>query len=342
MVADHKRRFPRISDIRDNPRPSSAIIRVLMALACFALLPQPAFAADRSIFSEQSPEQIAGYIFGVSVPVGNYYFAKRVSYMFPHPQEERAGAAEREQFIWEALILHYEAFRQGMTVSDAQLEERINNVLSNQKQSFTRGGDPKAYADWVKKTVGEDVELFENQMRYLLTIDLFKDRRRESFPVTVTEEEMRQEFLNEKNHVGGEMAVFDAKEEAQAFYERVRDPSRWEDAKASGEPPIKPVAMMTLEAYMDLWTIPKEQIYAFHAMEIGSVGPPMPFGTKQWCVYRLLDKRTGDLKDFPKERGAYDRQLKSRKQYDTLKRWIEDLKANAKLKVVPLTPTPGG
>ena len=312
-------------------------------MACALLLwPTAAWGADRSIFSQQAPEQVAGYIFGVPVPVGNYYFAKRVAYMFPRPEEERADESERERLIWEALILHYEAFRQGLAVSDAQLEAWVDNVLSGQHQTFTRHGDPEAYGRWVQETVGEDVEVFEEQMRYMLTISLLKDRMRESFPVTVTEEEMQQEFLNEKHHVGGEMAVFDTKEDAQAFYARAREPAQWDEAKAKGEPPIRPVTMMTLEAYIDLWNIPKEQIYAFHAMEIGSVGPPMPFGTKEWCVYRLLEKRTGDLQEFPKERDAYERQLKTRKQYQALKQWIDDLKANAKLKVVPLTPVPSG
>ena len=286
--------------------------------------------------SAQQPQgELAGYIFGVPVPMGNYYFAKRVSYMFPHPWEERSSAEEHEQYIWEALILHYESFRRHITVSDEELEKRINDVLKSQQQTFTRSQDPAAYAKWVKDKVGEDTELFENQMRYLLQIDKLKDDVRQSLPVTVSEQEMQEEFLNEKHHVGGEMVVFDTKEEAQAFYERVKEPARWEAMKAKGEQKVRPVSLMTLEAYMDLWGIPKDQMYAFHALEIGSVGSPMPFG-KQWCVYRLLEKRSGDLANFPKERDSYDRQIKAKKQYEGLKRWVEELKTSANLKILPL------
>ena len=287
----------------------------------------------------RSPDApIAGVIFGVPVPASNYYFAKRVSYMFPHPWEEHLSDADRERAIWEALILHYESFRRGVTVSDKDMEEKINAVLKNEKQPFTRSGDPAAYAAWVKETLREDVELFENQMRYLFQIDQLKDEIRRSLPVTATEEEMQQEFLNEKHHVGGEMVTFETKDEAQAFYERVKEPAAWEAMKASGQPQVKPVSLMTLEAYMDLWGIPKEQMYAFHAMALGSVGPPMPFG-KQWCVYRLLDKRTGDLNDFPKERDAYEAQIKAKKRYEGLKKWIEELKGSAKLEIRPLPPS---
>ena len=274
---------------------------------------------------------IAGYIFGQPVPIGNYYFAKVVSHRFPHPWEENAAPAEREQFIWRALILHYDSFRRNVTVPEEKLEARINSVLKGQQQSFTRAGDPAAYERWVKDTLDEDVALFETQMRYLLQIDLLKEQMRKSFAVPVTDAELQEEFLNEQHHVGGEMAVFDTKDEAQAFYDRVHTPKAWERMKAKGEPKVRPVSLMTLEAYMDLWSIPKEQMYAFHAMEIGSIGPPMPFG-RQWCVYRLLEKRTGELKDFPAQRQAYEEQVKTKKQYEALKRWEDELVASANLK----------
>jgi len=301
---------------------------ILLVLGCSQERSSPSAAAG-------SGEQIAGYIFDVPVPVGNYYFAKHVSYMFPHPWEEDTSAEERERYIWQALILHYESFRRGVTVSEKELEQRINSVLKSQGQSFTRSQDPARYAQWVKDTLNEEVELFENQMRYLLQIDKLKDQMRKSFQVTVTDEEMQQEFLNEQHHVGGEMVTFDTLEEAQAFYETVKDPSAWEAMKAGGQRQVRPVSLMTLEAYIDLWSIPKEQMYAFHAMEIGSVGWPMPFG-KQWCVYRLLDKRTGRLEDFPQHRQAYEDQLTAKKQYEALKRWVDDLVQSANLKIIPL------
>ena len=219
---------------------------------------------------------------------------------------------------------------------DDILEQQIAGVLRGDQQTFDRKQDPAAYAKWANERLKEDVETFENQMRYLLQIEQLKDRMRKSFTVAVTEEEMRQEFLNAQNHVGGEMVTFDGKDEAQAFYQKVKEPTAWEAMKAKGEPKIRPVSLMTLEAYMDLWSIPKEQIYAFHALPLGSIGPPMPFGPKQWCVYRLLDKRTGQLAEFPKRRDSYYQQLKTRKQYEALKQWIDELKASAHLQILPL------
>lgn len=286
-----------------------------------------------------APSETAGMIFGVPVPLGNYYFAKRVAYMFPKPWEEQATPEERERLIWEALLLHFDSFRRGVTISDQELEQGINEVLKSQQQAFTRGGDPAAYASWVKEHVQEEPELFENQMRYLFQIEKFKRQMRESLPVMVTEAEMQQEFLNEKHHVGGEMVTFDTKDAAQALYDEVRQPGAWETMKAKGERQVRPVNLMTLEAYVDLWSVPQAQMDALHEMAIGGIAPPMPFG-KQWCVYRLGEKRSGDLANFPAERESYRAQLTAKKQHEALKRRIEELKASAKLQISPTAAKP--
>jgi hypothetical protein len=286
-------------------------------------------------------EPLAGTIFGQPVPRANYYFAKRVAYAFPRPWERHLTEEEREQVIWEALILHFESFRRGITVSEEDLQAFIDRVLREHGQSFTARGDAAAYAAWVRDTVGEDVELFEHQMRYYRQIEMLREQMQGSFEVTVTEEEMRQEFLNERHHIGGELAVFETLHEAEAFATRSQAPGAWEAAKQQDPECCRPFSTITLEAVMDLWGVPQAQVYAFHALELGSVGPPMPFG-RQWVVLRLLDKRTGDLADFPARREAYREQLTTKKQYEALKRWVEELKASANLQVLlPPNTLPG-
>ena len=282
----------------------------------------------------QSRGPIAGEIFGVPVSMDNYLFAKRVAYTFPQPW----GAAdlpeqERERTVWDNLILHYESFRLGISATDDELEAMVDELLKGEQQSFTRRGDPVAYRAWVKSKLQQEPELLENQMRYLIQIRKLKDRLRAEEPVAVTEDELKEEFLNEHHHVGGEMVVFDDRQQADAFYAQMKEPGQWDAMKAKPDAKVRPVSLMTLEAYMDLWSVPKDQMYAFHAMEIGSVGPPMPFG-KQWCVYRLLDKRVGDLKDFPAQRDSYVKQLEGKKKFEGMKRRIEELKRSARLRVL--------
>ena len=314
------------------------ISRILGIGIWFSLIPYtlPLTAA----FSAQEPQgavsanlEIAGEIFGIPVSINNYRFAKRVAYTFHHPQ----GAAnlseqEKEKYAWNSLILHYEAFQRGIEVPEEELSQQINQFLKEQNVSWTRGSDPEAYREWVQENLRSDVQFFENQIRFLLEIKEVKDQVFESLDPEVAEEELKQEFLNEQHHVGGEMVVFETKEEADAFYEKARRRKAWERIKKRGDHNVRPVSLMTLEAYMDLWSIPKEKIYAFHAMKIGKVGPPMPFGKKKWTVYRLGKKKVADLADFPKRRDYYVKQIKVRKKWDELSVWIENLWSSANLK----------
>jgi len=68
--------------------------------------------------------------------------------------------------------------------------------------------DTGAYRRWGRKTLREDVELFENQILYLIQIRKLKNRVFQEQRVTITEEEMQQVFLKDKHHVGGELVVF--------------------------------------------------------------------------------------------------------------------------------------
>lgn len=65
-------------------------------------------------------------------------------------------------------------------------------------------------------------ELFDNQTRYLLQIRTLKNQVFEEQRVIVTEEETKQQFLNEKHHVGGALVVLKTQDEAEAFTEEVK------------------------------------------------------------------------------------------------------------------------
>lgn len=277
---------------------------------------------------------VAGEIFGQPVPLANYYFAKRVAYTFPSPWGAAdLPEAQRETRVWDDLILHFEAFRRGITAEESEIEAMVDSLLKNADQSFTRRSDPAAYAQWVQDTLQHDTTLLENQIQYVIQIRKLKDRllEEQSTP-EVTEVELQKEFFNEQNHVGGEMVVFDSKDAAVAFYTDHQTAAQWEQMKAAGLQPVRPVSLMTIEAYVDLWSIPQETMDAFHALPEGSIYGPLQFG-KQWCVYRLMEKRAGDLKEFPTRRDSYVQQVTMKKKYDLRNRWIEAFKKAANLKV---------
>jgi len=90
--------------------------------------------------------------------------------------------------------------------ADAGLDISWMFVGPSRCESTTEGY--RAYRRWGRKTLREDVELFENQILYLIQIRKLKNRVFQEQRVTITEEEMQQVFLKDKHHVGGELVVF--------------------------------------------------------------------------------------------------------------------------------------
>ena len=234
---------------------AAVVIYVAITLLMIWMLTGPLKArVDAQIRGLDDPAAVAGEIFGTPVSMGNYSFAKRVAYTFPRPWGAAdLPPAEREQVVWENLILHYEGFRQGIAVTEDELDAAVNELLKDQRQSFSRRGDPGAYRQWVSETLREDVGLFEDQIRYVVQIRKLKDHVLQQQRVTVTEEELRQEFLGDRHHVGGELVVLDTRDEAEAFYRDVKGPDRWDAMKARGTHAVRPASPMTLTVIIDLW-----------------------------------------------------------------------------------------
>jgi len=276
--------------------------------------------------------ELAGQIFDVPVPMGNYYFAKRVHGMFQTPEERSMTPEQMEQHIWHNLVLSFEASRRQIEVTEEEFSQWVDSVLSVLELKFTRTEKPDEYKKWVEETLKQSVELFENQMRYLATIEKLKREIVNEMQVTVTEEEMRQDYLNTENHVGGEYLLFETQADADAFYENNKDIAKWESYKAANSDKVKPFMLITVQAIVDLWGVPQEKIDEFHAMPIGQVGKPLPFGN-QVGVFRLLDKRTGDFSNFDSKKENLQKRVEARKKYQAGQDWIKNIDREAKIQV---------
>ncbi len=276
--------------------------------------------------------EFAGQIFDVPVPMGNYYFAKRVHSMFQTPEEKAMTPEQMEQHIWHNLVLSFEASRRKIDVTDEEFSQWVDSVLSVLELKFTRTGNPEEYKKWVEETLKQSVELFENQMRYLATIEKLKREMVKEMQVTVTDEEMRADFLNTENHVAGEYVLFETQAEADAFYAEYHDVTKWESYKSANPDKIKPFMMITVQAIVDLWGVPQKQIDEFHDLPIGTVGKPLPFG-RQVGVFRLLDKRTGDFSGYDAKKEQLQKRVEARKKYQAAQDWIKNIDNEAKIQI---------
>lgn len=187
------------------------------------------FAENSQNLSFQSQEnkatELAGEFYGVPVPIGNYYFAKRVVMSFGAswrgtPKDEK----ELEDLVWQELLFSYEAFRRGVKASEDEVDEEIEKMLKANKVNFKWRIDKEEFQKWTQETLGVSIDIFRNQVEHLVTIEKMRKEIINSIEPEVTEDEAYQKFLDEYNTLLVELVQFDDKDEARQFYEQSIQP----------------------------------------------------------------------------------------------------------------------
>lgn len=283
---------------------------------------------------------VAGTFFGDNVSNENYKIILRTVMSFRTPWGGIPRTLEQaEKRVWDDLILSYEAHRRQINVEQGEIEEKITETLKGNNVSFNWKDSPQEYEQWVRDTLKQPVELFENQMRHLVQVRKLHQQVRDSIDPIITEEEAFAEFLNERNSLSVELAEFDKLEEAQQFYEQVKsDPNVWEETVKKDKENIfedrtfRRPGFVALEFLMEMWGFPKKAVFDMIKMEIGEIYPPTPI-YKGYGVFKVLDIRQADESDFSKRKESYFNQLRSRAKYEGFKDWLEDLRKDADIQI---------
>ena len=285
-------------------------------------------------------EQPAGEFFGVPVPMDNYRFAKAAAAIFGSRWgAEPTTPQEVENSDWEDLLLSYEAHRRNITVAQEELDDEMTKLLKAEKVDFDWKKDKPAYEKWVKDRVREPIQLFENELRHLLQLQILRESVRKSFQPKVTQEEAMQEYLNEYNTLAVEFVQFEDLKAAQAYYAKMKDPKLWEkEAKKNPKFAVRP-GFVSLECLIELWKIPKEDAYAMLDSKEGSVYKPTLI-YRGYGVFHTLEKRVAQKEKFPEVEKSYYEQIKVKKQYAALIDWIKQLKKDADIKIFVKAPEP--
>ncbi len=169
--------------------------------------------------------ELAGQFFNMPVPMGNYYFAKKIVATFGAPWRGNPKTSEDlEDLTWQELVLSYEAFQRNITVSEDEVQEEVDKTLKADKVEFDREEDVEAYSDWAKEKLNESTEAFENQMKHLLQLRKLRQEVIDSIEPEVTEEEAYKKFLDEYNSLSVELVEIETQEEAQKFYKQALKP----------------------------------------------------------------------------------------------------------------------
>lgn len=292
---------------------------------------------------QEEEQKFVGEFFDTKVPIQNYYFIKGVLAVFGYrgaPQSKTPEEAEK--YIWEQLLLSYEAFRRGIMIEQKEVDEEVNKMLEAERVTFDWRQDKESYEKWVKEKANEPVVLFENQLLHLLQIEKLRRTIMESIEPKVLEKEAYQEFLNEHNSLGVELVEFDARKEADKFYHEVKkNPQKWDEEKAGRPGDFKRLGSVSLEFLTDIWKFPRDAVYKMIMMKPGSFYSPLPI-YKGYGVCKVLDKGLADKRQYKKLKKSYYEQIKEKKRYEGSGKWFEDFKKQAKIKIYEVNKKEAG
>ena len=285
-------------------------------------------------------QEFSGELFGMPVPMGNYYFVKDVIILFGNQWGAQPTTAEElENCIWDNLLLSYEAFRRDITVKQDEVDAEITKMLQAEKVQFDWKQEKGAYAKWVKEKTNGTVELFENRISHLIQLKTLRQQVLDSIVTTANDEEAYQEFLNEYNTLSVELVQFDELKNAEEFCKKIKtNPKLWEKEKNKRPKDFKRPGFVALEFLMDIWKFPKDAVYKMMQMKVGDIYPPEPI-YKGYGVFKVLQQRPADESQYPKLKDSYHEQIRMKKKYDGLKEWFENLKKEANIKIYPVRNT---
>ncbi|MFA5157427.1 MAG: hypothetical protein WC532_08630 [Candidatus Omnitrophota bacterium] len=292
--------------------------------------------------AEQRPVEYIGEFFDIKVPRDNYVFIKSTHMVFGDQAGPAKTEEEKEQRIWDDLVLSYEAFRRGVTVAQEEIDEEVKKILEAEKVTFDFKVDKQAYAEWLKTKTNEPVELFENQLRHLIQMRKLKEQVMDQMNPEISDKEARQRFLDESSSLSIELAEFENKESAENFYKKARvDKKFWDEEKSRRPKEFRQPGFVTLAFLIDIWQFPRDAAYKMLKMKKGEIYGPAPV-YKGYGVFKVLDNKTADEAEYPKVKENYYAKIRGVKKYEGLEQWIRDLKKQANIKIYNQIAEKGG
>lgn len=283
---------------------------------------------------KEAEQEFAGELFGVKVPLGNYYIIRNSLVIFG-----RNGALplekpeEIENATWDELLFSFEAYRRGIGVEKEEFEKERDRILTESNSGINWKKDTEAYAKWVKEKTGEPIEVFENQIKHIIQLERLKKQVMEGFRPRVEEKEAYDLFLHERNNIDLELVKFEDKIEAEKFYRRVRlNPLAWEELRAKSPQEFKKPGFVTFIFLREFWKMPSDALFKIAQLKIGQVYKAIPI-YKGFAVCKVLAKRLANIAEYPKVKYAYVNKIEASKKIEEWNAWVQKLKSEAAVTV---------
>jgi len=280
-------------------------------------------------------DNIVGEAFGESVTREEFLYYYKTAMIFTRSGDKEGNQTERtdekrRQEAWQNLVFTKEAKLLGIKVDKEEVIAELKRLLSEKNIEY--GSDK--YNVWVLSTFGEVKEVFEQRIENLLLVDKFVKIKMNA-EVSVTEKEVKDKFLDQYNSFESEYILFGNANEAKDFVQQLRKNLKlwkdtWDQKKSLGQKGASWINIMSQEALIGLWKIPREDAYrVFNSNEGDFIAAKNYYGD---VVFRLLFKRKADLKEYDAKKQEYYQMLIQSKKYEIVKGYFDELFKRANFK----------
>jgi len=281
---------------------------------------------------EYMKREVIGEAFGNPVTSREFMYWYKTAAIFTRTGKEgERNEEEVRQEAWQNLIINHGAQELGITVAPEDLKRELERLLLEKNIVY----GTENYFNFVKTEFNENPATFERRIEDLLRIAKILKLKGDP-DVTVTDEECKQKHLNQYSSFESEYIRFETKEEAEKFAKEVeKDPGLWkktyDEKKKDGQKGASWINIMSLEALIDLWQIPKDDAYNILSHKLGDfIVAKYYYGI---AVFRLLNKKEADAGKYDdKMKEQYRDTITKSKKYKLSKEYFDDLLARAKIK----------
>jgi peptidylprolyl isomerase len=252
--------------------------------------------------------ETVGEAFGSKVSQKEFLYYYKTAALFTRFGEKKDRDDEdRRVEAWQDLVFVKEARTLGLRVSREELTQELKRLLFQKNVEY--GGDK--YVLWVAANFNEDQVTFERRIEDLLLINKLMKSKMEQ-EVSVTDNEMKGKFLDQYNSFESEYILWANEQEARDFAGKCRkNPRLWKETydakKPLGQKGSSWINIMSLEALIDLWKIPREDANRILNSKPGDFIPARNYYGN--VVFRVLDSRKADLKQYDEAKQKYYRDM---------------------------------
>ncbi len=264
--------------------------------------------------SEEIKEKnrFAGKAFGKKITIQEYNRFLKATQIFSISEKNIPDPAYYQQLAWQAIVFSQEAKKRKVEVTDEEVRQELLKILTAQQLA------PENYTQWVTTRLKETPKQFEEQLREMLRIQkLMKILAESEKQTSISTEDAKNRFLNEKNSITLEMLSFSKKETAEAIRKKIKTPADWKNEAKANPDAFKKTASLPLETAYQILNIDTSVFDKIKSLEKGQFSAVFPW-KENFAIFFVADKTSASEMDFENVRESYIQELKDREKQNRL------------------------